>query len=61
MERRRLTSTTVLNDYLDWPDVGQVCQLVRETTRNGQKTIDVQYAMSSVGRDQADAKRLLKW
>jgi predicted transposase YbfD/YdcC len=61
LERRTLTSTTVLNDYLDWPDVGQVCQIVRETTRNGQKTIDVQYALSSVGRDQAGAKRLLNW
>ena len=61
LERRRLTSTTVLNDYLDWPDVGQVCQIVRETIRAGKKTTDVQYALTSVGRDRADAKRLLKW
>jgi len=49
----------VLNDYLDWPDVGQVCRMVRETTRNGEETTEVQYALTSVGRDQADAKRLL--
>ena len=61
LERRRLTSTTVLNDYLDWPDVGQVCRLVRETTRAGEETTDVQYALTSVGRDRADARRLLKW
>lgn len=51
----------MLNDYLDWPDVGQVCQLVRRTTRNGKETTDVQYALTSVGRDQADAERLLTW
>ena len=61
LERRTLTSTTVLNDYLDWPDVGQVCRIVRETTRAGEETSDVQYALTSVGRDRADAKRLLAW
>lgn len=61
LERRTLTSTTVLNDYLEWPDVGQVCKLVRRTIRNGQETVDVQYALTSVPREQADAAQLLAW
>jgi predicted transposase YbfD/YdcC len=30
IERRTLTSTTVLNSYLDWPGVEQVCRIERE-------------------------------
>jgi predicted transposase YbfD/YdcC len=56
-----LTSTTVLNGYLDWPDVGKVCRMVRETTRNGEETTEVQYALTSVRRDQANAQRLSTW
>lgn len=51
----------MLNDYLDWPDVGQVCRMVRETTRNGEEATEVQYALTSTRRDQADARRLSKW
>ncbi len=51
----------MLNDYLDWPDVGQVCRMVRETTRNGEETTEVQYALSSARRDRADAERLSTW
>jgi hypothetical protein len=29
IEQRTLTSTTALNDYVDWPAVGQVCCLER--------------------------------
>ncbi len=51
----------MLNDYLDWPDVGQVCQMVRTTRRNGEETTEVQYALTSARRDQADARRLSTW
>ena len=61
LKRRTLTSTTVLNGYLDWPDVGKVCRMVRETTRNGEETTEVQYALTSVRRDQANAQRLSTW
>jgi predicted transposase YbfD/YdcC len=36
IERRTLTSTTVLNSYLDWPGVEQVCRIERER-RTGAK------------------------
>jgi predicted transposase YbfD/YdcC len=36
VERRTLTSTTVLNDCLDWPGVQQVCRIARER-RSGTK------------------------
>ncbi len=61
LERRTLTSTTVLNDFLDWPDVAQVCRLVRTTHRKGEETTEVQYAISSVPRTHADAEQLLAW
>lgn len=54
-------SSTTLNDYLGWPDVGQVCQIVRTTIRDGKTTRDVEYAVTSVPRSQADASKLLKW
>ncbi len=31
LEYRELTSTTMLNDHLDWPAVKQVCRLQRRT------------------------------
>lgn len=61
LERRRLVSSTGVNDHLRWRDVGQVCQLTRTTTRKGETTTDVQYAVTSVPRSSADAERLLEW
>jgi len=54
-----LTSTTALNDYLDWPDVGQVFELERVRTCGGQTTVEVVYGITSLSRAQADARRLL--
>lgn len=51
----------MLNDYLDWPDVGQVCKLVRTTTVKGLTTSETQYAITSAPRGQADAAKLLEW
>jgi predicted transposase YbfD/YdcC len=60
-EHRRLISTTVLNDFLNWPGVQQVCQLTRRTVRGGKETTEVQYAITSVPRALADARQLLQW
>jgi hypothetical protein len=59
MEYRRLLSTTMLNDYLDWPDVGQVFELERVRVVKGKTEVQVVYGITSLGRDEADAKRLL--
>lgn len=60
IERRTLTSTTALNDYVDWPGVGQCFQLVRQRTIRGQTKTETVFGITSMGRQQADARRLLK-
>ena len=59
-EIRRLTSTTVLNDYLDWPDVGQVFELERVRVLPGKTEVEVVYGISSLSRERADAAGLLE-
>jgi predicted transposase YbfD/YdcC len=49
----------VLNDYLDWPRVGQVFWLRRERTQDGQTTVEEVYGITSLTRAEADAERLL--
>lgn len=51
----------MLAEHLDWPGVKQVCQLVRTTIRKGETTSEVQYAITSVDREQAGAMTLLRW
>lgn len=52
-------STTALNDYLDWPDVRQVCQIERRRMIRGQTTTEIGYYVTSLSRARAPAKRLL--
>lgn len=60
MERRTLTTSTWLNDYLkDWPGVRQVFRLVRERTAGGKTAVEVVYGITSLNREEADAQRLL--
>ena len=50
----------MLNDYLDWPGVGQVFELERARVLAGGKSeAEVVYGITSLGRDEADARRLL--
>ena len=51
----------MLNEHLDWPGVKQVCQIIRRTTRKGERRTEVAYAITSVGRDRAKALALLNW
>lgn len=59
LERRRLVSTLGLNEYLRWPGVRQVCQVRRERTLHGRTEAETVYFITSLDRDQADAKQLL--
>jgi hypothetical protein len=61
VETRTIQTTTRLNDYLDWPDVGQVCRLERVVRRDGKETREVEYAITSAGPEWADAGALLAW
>ena len=40
IERRTLKATTALNDYLDWPGVGQVGQVESEVVKDGGRARD---------------------
>jgi hypothetical protein len=64
LEKRTLTSTTSLSGgkqpYLDWPHLGQCFKLVRERTVNGKTTSETVYGITSLGREKADAERLLE-
>ena len=43
-----------------WPGLQQVIRLERISTRDGKTTTEVQYAITSLSRQQADAAKLLK-
>jgi len=60
-ERRTLKATTALNDYLNWPGVGQVGQIESVVTREGKTTTEVRRFVTSVPRSGADGARLLSW
>ncbi len=59
-EVRRLTSSTALAHYLDWPGVQQVFCVERERTWGGQTTCEVAYGLTSLPRRRANAERLLE-
>jgi hypothetical protein len=59
-ERRTLSTTTALNDYLDWPGVAQVGQVVSVVNRDGKCTEETRYFITSVPRAMAGATELLR-
>lgn len=65
IEKRCIQTSTMLNDYLDWPGVGQVYWLERSFTwiRQGQaiKTShEVEYGLTNLPRVKASAKRAMQ-
>lgn len=61
MVTRHLQASRRLAESLDWPGLQQVLRLERTTLRNGQKTVEVQYAITSLPPDRADATRILSY
>ena len=57
-EERRLWSSASLNDYLDWPHLGQVCCIQRTRTGKGVTSRETNYAITSLSPGKADAQRL---
>ena len=51
----------MLNAYLDWPGVAQVCRVEATVRKAGVQTHEVSYAITSVPRCRADAATLLGW
>jgi predicted transposase YbfD/YdcC len=61
IEQRRLTSSTALVGYHDWPGLAQVFQLERHVTMKASRAQrnDVVYGVTSLSPDQAGPERLL--
>jgi predicted transposase YbfD/YdcC len=62
IEERSITVSSLLNDYLDWPHLGQVFKLERRFTflSTGVVETQVQYGLTSLTGQEADPNRLLK-
>jgi predicted transposase YbfD/YdcC len=61
IETRRIWTTSTLNDYLDFPHVGQAFLIERETLdkKTGKRSHEIAYGLSSRTPQQADAQRVL--
>jgi hypothetical protein len=61
IEIRTITVSSLMNDYLDWPYLGQVFKLERQfiTLATGKVEIEVQYGLTSLTRMEAAPERLL--
>jgi len=60
VERRTITTTTWLNEYLgSWPGVAQVFRLERVRTVRGRVDVEVVYGITSLSELVADASALL--
>jgi predicted transposase YbfD/YdcC len=62
IETRKIWTTTELNDYLDFPHVGQVFAIERITLdkKTGQSSRELAYGITSRSPQQADPRRLLE-
>jgi hypothetical protein len=59
VEIRRITTTTRLTGYLDWPGLRQVCLLERVRRVGGKQTTETVCAVTSLGRARGSAEQLL--
>ena len=61
VERRRLTTSAALVDYVNWPGLQQVFCLERVSTRKktGEVSLETVYGITSLGSDEATARQLL--
>jgi predicted transposase YbfD/YdcC len=59
-EERTLTTSSLLNDYLDWPGLAQVFKLERRSvnTATGEVRHEIVYGITSLTAHKADARRL---
>lgn len=62
LERRTLTTSAMLNDYLTWPYLAQVFKLQRTFTQlsTGVVTTQITYGLTSLAVAEADPARLLQ-
>lgn len=62
IETRKIWTTTELNDYLDFPHVGQAFLVERHCTekKTGKTSLEIAYGLTSRTPEQADPRRVLK-
>ena len=62
IEIRKIWTTTGLNDYLNFPHVGQAFVIQREVTnkKSGKFSCEIAYGITSRSPEQSDAKRVLE-
>lgn len=62
IEERELTASQMLNEYLDWPGLGQVFEIKRERFdgTTGKQTHEVVYGVTSLRAEEASPARLLE-
>jgi Transposase DDE domain len=58
VEKRTVRATSILTLHRKWPGLAQGLEITRERTVNGETTVEVEYAMTSLKPEEADAKRL---
>jgi predicted transposase YbfD/YdcC len=58
IEKRTVRTTSILTLQQKWPGMSQGLEITRERTVNGKTTVEVEYAMTSLKPEEADAKRL---
>ena len=63
LESRSIWTSTRLNDYLDFPFVGQVFAIQRHVTdkKTGKESKEMAYGITSHSPDSANAERILKY
>jgi hypothetical protein len=59
IEERRIDVTTVLKGYVEWPGFERACRIERIRKEAGRESSEVAYAITSLTREEADAKDLL--
>lgn len=59
VERRTLTATPVLREYLEWPGAQQVFRAHRVRKLPGQEESETSYGITSLAPEEAGAARLL--
>lgn len=60
LEERRITVSSWLHDYSDWPYLAQVFKLERTIWRTGKPVQEVRYGVTSLPMRVADAKHVLR-
>ncbi|MGW8303967.1 MAG: ISAs1 family transposase [Desulfobacterales bacterium] len=62
IEIRKIWTTTELNDYLNFPHIGQAFIIQRESThkKNGKSSCEIAYGITSRTAEQADAQKILE-